>query len=89
MNEQLDIFGGSEFVAAPSTEKWDPVTDMAFQPQNCNVAGCDGKYYRNGAYLQCPKKRDHWRMVDCVGREDHPHFEAFARYRRQIGHPID
>ncbi len=88
MIEQLNIFGESEFVHAQAKEDYDPMTDMAFQPPNCQ--DCGAPYRRNGAYLHCTKNPDkHWRFVDCPSREEHPHFEAFVRYRRQIGHPID
>lgn len=86
MTEQLNMFGEAEVQAKPSAD-YDPMTDMAFQPPNCQ--DCGAPYRRDAAYLFCTANREHWRMMECPGDPYHKDYEAFCRYRRQIGHPID
>jgi len=59
--------------------------DMNFQPQRCKECGAQNR--REGATLICRNGHEGW--IELTGRPDHPQYEAFCRYMRSVGNPID
>lgn len=83
MSTQLQLFDVP--VSVSERKAWDPKTDMWGQPSKCEE--CGAANHRSGAYVHC--LNGHPQPMECPGREDHPLYEQFCRYRRSIGHPID
>ncbi len=69
---QLDFFNAGTVPQAKGSpfeaEDYSPMEDMTLQPATCEE--CGEKFRRSGAFLFC--RSGHSRMIETLGREDHP-----------------